>query len=109
MTLKSPNGLRGHPPFFVVTEGLPCSSWIKSKTLRFRMLHLILNYAPCHPERPALSSSTTRQVILNLIQDLFFASLDSGSSPDDWDKRAQIPGQARMTGINKPRLLVKPG
>ena len=65
MTLKSPNGLRGHPLFFVVTEGLPCSSWIKSKTLRFRMLHLILNYAPCHPERPALSSRTARPVTLN--------------------------------------------
>ncbi|MDD7455102.1 MAG: hypothetical protein PUK70_02450 [Bacteroidales bacterium] len=32
-----------------------------------------------------------------MIQDLFFASLDSGSSPDDGDKRAQIPSQARMT------------
>ena len=49
MTLKSPNGLRGHPLFFVVTEGLPCSSWIKSKTLRLRMHHVILNYAPRHP------------------------------------------------------------
>ena len=36
-------------------------------------------------------------VIAKLIQNLFFASLDSGSSPDDGDKRAQIPGQARMT------------
>ena len=63
--------------------------------------HLITvcNSALLHTARPLTptSSCTSHHVILNLFQDLFFANLDSGSSPDDGDKRAQIPGQARMT------------
>ena len=92
----------------VTLNGPPCHS-ARPATSSRTSRPVIPNVPPCNPERPTLSSLTSRQVILNLIQDLFFASLDSGSSPDDGEKRAQIPGQARMTGINKPRLLVKPG
>ena len=57
----------------------------------------ILHGPPRHPARPTSPSCTTRHVIMNLFQNLFFASLDSGSSPDDCDKQTQITGQTRMT------------
>ena len=69
------------------------------------MLPVILNYTPRHPERPALSSRTSRQVILN--DPPRHCEVDSESvlrkprfrieSGMNGDKRAQIPGQARMT------------